>query len=180
MGLGSASHSRGFHVNRVRPVRLCQLGFLLHACGVVDADDHPMPYAGLDPASIPGINDADGRQHCANFESGIQGSGKTRRLHHHWCIEANDRFGRAARCFGPNTAANQHSTLVLEESVTSPFIFALDRSPMSNERTHLALQRSYDGDFWCASQYSFPADRDIDHSQFVSTNYLHTEAYPFA
>ncbi len=67
MRLRSASHRRRFHVDRVRPVGFRQLGFLLDAGGMVNADQNPVPDAGFDPASIFRVDDANGSQHRARL-----------------------------------------------------------------------------------------------------------------
>ncbi len=82
-----------------------------------------------------------------DFEGGIERSGKTDGLHHNWCIELDDGLGRSPRRFRPDAAADQHGTLVLEELVFSAIVFALDRPPMFDERTHLALEGGDDRDF---------------------------------
>src|SRR6478609_5333953 len=40
--LGAPGHRCGFHIHGVRPVRLRQLGFLLHADRLINADQNPM------------------------------------------------------------------------------------------------------------------------------------------
>src|SRR6185312_244379 len=45
--LSSPGHRRRFHIHGVRPVRLRQLGFLLDAGRLINADQHPMPYRGF-------------------------------------------------------------------------------------------------------------------------------------
>ncbi len=120
---------------------------MLDAGGLVNADQNPVPYAGLDPASVFGIDDANRGQHRAYFQGGIQCPGKADRLHQNWCIQFDDRLGRATRRFRPDAAADQHGTLVLEELVFSAVILALDRAPLLDQRAHFALQGGHDGDF---------------------------------
>ena len=147
VGLGGASYGCGFHVNRMRPVGLRQLGFLLDADRLVDADQDPMPYPGLNTASIFGVDDANWSQHRARFQSGIQGTGKAGRLHQERCIQIDDGLGRSSRCFRADAAADQHGTVVLEEFVLSAVVIALDRAPLFDQRAHLALEGADDGDF---------------------------------
>ena len=111
-----------------------------------------MPYPGLDAASVFRVNDANGSQHRAYFQSGIESSGKSGGLHQDWCIQFDDGLGRPAGSFGADAAADQHGAVVLEELVFSAVVLALNRAPLLDQRAHLTLEGGYDGDFGLVGQ----------------------------
>src|SRR5450755_502494 len=153
VGLGGTSHGRGFHVDRVRPVSFRQLGFLLDARGLIDTDQDPVPDASFDAASVLGVDDANWSQNRAYLQGGIQGPGKPGGLHQNRCIQIDNGLGRPAGGFRADAAADEHGAIVLEKSVLSAIVVALDRAPLLDERAHLALEGGYYGDFGLVGQF---------------------------